>query len=79
MNRKLKFVQTHTVLFIPNLGQFKTSLTPDSKEFPGMSLEYSADGIVGKYKGVSFIIPLANVVCAIFADEVRPVVSAKSA
>lgn len=65
--REVKYVQLHTSAYVPNAGNLSPTLEWNNKT--GIRMFYSADGVLVSYKNVEFIIPLANVVSAVFASE----------
>ncbi len=78
MNRRVKHVQTHQVIFVgQGLGQLKATLSTEGN--PGLEMSYTTDGIACEWKGVSFMIPLANVVVAVFCEAARQTTPLKDA
>lgn len=66
MNRWVRILQCHEVPFSPGVGNLKNVL--QDSEQRGILMRYTDSGVLVDYKGVSFIIPLANVKCATFAE-----------
>ena len=66
MNRPIKYLNMHQAPFVPAVGNLKNTFEPTN--MTGLKMLYTSDGVIVDYKGVSFVIPLANVVTAVFSE-----------
>lgn len=66
MIKPVKYAQLHQVIFVPGAGNLTSVLEPG--RLTGVQMLYTSEGLVVEYKGVSFVVPLANVACAVFSE-----------
>lgn len=69
MNREVKYAQLHQTIFAPGLGNIKGTLEPDNLR--GIKMWYTPEGLLVEYKGVSCVVPLANIACAVFVEPTK--------
>lgn len=58
MKRKINAAVLHEVMFIPAIGQIKTTI--DNQAYRGCDLALDGDVVIFKYKNVEAIIPITN-------------------
>lgn len=66
MNREVNYAFLHQTIFVPGAGNLTATLEPN--RLTGVKMLYTSDGLLVEYKGVSFVVPLANVACAVFSE-----------
>ncbi len=76
MPRKVRFVKLHQGIFVPGTGSLSDTLEPSRHS--GIVMFYTTEGVEITYKNINFIVPLANVACAVF-DEPPPTARFKAA
>ncbi len=63
---KIKQLALHQAQFVPGLPEFKRTMT--LQLYPGLDMKTHQLGVVCRFKGVCFIIPLVNIQCIVM-DE----------
>ncbi len=66
MNKSVKHAQLHQTIFVPGCGNLTATLSPT--KMTGLKMLYTPDGLVVDYNSVTFVVPLANVACAVLAE-----------
>lgn len=66
MRRPVKYLKMHTQPHVPGIGQFTNTFDTNTVH-KGMTILYTDAGAIVAFKGVDFVVPLANIANAVFS------------
>lgn len=70
MAKKISWAKIHGELFVPGIGNMKSTLPPDNKTFKGgFSMTFDVEGLRCKAGAIEFLIPSASVQLAVVEPE----------
>lgn len=64
---KVIAAEMHNHIWVPGPGAFKKTL--DSKNYKNLEMQYDSDGVHVRYKGFTFLLPIANFQSIVFDPE----------